>query len=107
MALEFPSHQELKEIWAEQRRNGEAVRMMADDGDKPETGRYYTVSKTFDRGDGSWDDCFWQVLTINGPKAFVRIHDGNRLVERFVDINNRAWYLADDAWKAKSDKGAV
>ena len=97
----FPTHQEMQQIQAQRKANGDAVRMMHDEGDKPEAGHYYTVSPSFRDGDRSWCDDFWEVVSIHGPNAFVRIHD-YRKVERFEVIAERHWYLADEAWKARS-----
>jgi hypothetical protein len=97
----FPTPSEMEAIRAERKRSGEVARLMSDDGDAPKAGGFYTVSKDFTGGDGSWCECFWEVLTINGPKVFVRIHDGgSRKIERFFTISDRAWYAADNAWAA-------
>ena len=101
----FPTHSELKEIWADQKRSGDAERMLADDGVTPEAGHFYTVSKDFTRGDGSWTEDFWEVLNVTGPKAFVRIHrDHGDPIERFWPIADRAWYNADPAWALRTPK---
>lgn len=93
MNFEFPTREELKA-------NGNQARMMADEGDAVEVGHVYTVSPSFTNGDRSWTECFWEVLTISGPNAFVRIHERHdRPNERFWQIQDRAWYLADDAWE--------
>ena len=86
---------------------GMAARMSADDGVVPEAGRVYTVSRSFRNGDGSWVSDFWEVLTINGGNAFVRIHTPYEKIERFWEIADRAWYTADDAWALKTEGGAA
>ena len=101
--MEFPTPKEMADNQARMKANGAEARMMADDGDKVEAGHFYTVSKSFSRGDGSWTENFWEVLSINGPKAYVKIHAriGHDHTLRFWDIEDRAWYLADDAMLIK------
>ncbi|MDW3181740.1 hypothetical protein [Roseobacter sp.] len=102
----FPSPGEMRAIRENARKEGEAARMMADDGDAVSPGNFYTVSKSFDQGDRSWIDDFWEVITVNGPKAYVKIHTSSgREVCRFFEISNRAWYLANDAWEQRPDQG--
>jgi hypothetical protein len=94
-----PTLREIAAIQEQNKARGDAARMMSDDGDTPEPGHFYTVSKSFSSGDGSWTDVFWEVLSVNGPKAYVKIHTGyTDPVVRFWEIGDRAWYLADDAW---------
>ena len=81
--------------------NGIAARLSADDGVTPEAGHVYTVSRSFRNGDGSWVECFWEVLTVNGSNVFVRIHTKHEAIDRFWEIADRAWYPADDAWALK------
>ena len=81
--------------------NGIAARLSADDGVSPQAGHVYTVSRSFRNGDGSWVECFWEVLTVNGGNVFVRIHTPFEKIERFWEIADRAWYPADDAWALK------
>ena len=99
----FPTHEQMTNECARQKASGDAVRMLSDDWDKPEPGNFYTVSRSFERGDGSWVECFWEVLSVNRTKAFVRIHqDHGKPIERFWEISGRAWYLANDAWALKT-----
>lgn len=93
--VKFPSREEM-------RAQGHAARMQADPGEAPRAGHFYTVSPDFTFGDRSWCDCFWEVMTVNGANAFVRIHDHRETIDRFWPIAERAWYLADDA-KAASE----
>jgi hypothetical protein len=103
----FPTMAEIEEFRERAKKNGQAVRMMHDEGDTPEAGHVYTVSASFSMGDRSWVSGFWEILTINGPKAFVRIHTEFDTIERFEEIENRAWYLADDAFalRTKQEEG--
>ena len=79
---------------------GQQARLMADNSDKVEAGHFYTVSSSFSGGDSSWCDCFWEVISINGANALVTIHTKNdENVTRFWQMDDRAWYLADDAYK--------
>jgi hypothetical protein len=95
----FPTLREIAEIQEQNKARGDAARMMSDDGDTPKPGHFYTVSMSFSDGDTSWTDVFWEVLTVNGQSAYVKIHeDYKNPVIRFWDIGDRAWYLADDAW---------
>lgn len=97
----IPTPRELDEHFERRRKAGDAERMLAADGVMPEAGHFYTVTRTFSQADGSWCDSFWEVLTINGGNAFVRIHTPYEQIERFWAIADRGWYLADDAWAAK------
>lgn len=103
----FPTPEELQKLRADDKARGDKVRMMADASDKVEAGNFYTVTPSFSNGDGSWVECFWEVLTVNGTRVFVRIHDrfDREPNERFWDIEDRAWYLANDAWEAKTTGG--
>ncbi|MFG6591255.1 hypothetical protein [Sulfitobacter sp. 1A12157] len=104
MGWQFPTPAEMAQARADMKAAGEAARMMADEGDKPEAGHFYTVSKSFSNGDGSWTELFWEVLSVSGPKAFVRIHERHgEPIERFWMIEDRAWYLADEAWSLRKE----
>lgn len=86
---------------------GDAARMLSDDGVTPEVGGVYTVSRDFTCGDGSWNDCFWEVLSISGPNVLIQIHGRYETFKRIFRIEERAWYPADEAFaifkKAESD----
>lgn len=98
MNFDFPTREEMKA-------NGEQARMMSDEGDKVLAGHVYTVSPSFTNGDRSWIECFWEVLAVSGPNAFVRIHERHSdPSERFWQIQDRSWYLADDAWAISSKR---
>jgi hypothetical protein len=101
--MNFPTQKELTQIWDRQKKNGDAARMMADTSSAmPKPGNFYTVSADFKRGDQSWTEEFWEVLSINGPNAFVRIHRRHGdPVQMFFEIADRAWYTANDAWALK------
>lgn len=103
MEINFPTPAEIAATQERMKARGEEARMMSDESDKVEPGHFYTVSRSFNNGDGSWCDNFWEVVTVNGPNAFVRIHEPHgRNIERFFEIGQRAWYLADDAYAART-----
>lgn len=100
--FEFPTHKQLAENFERRKRNGDAARMLADESDDVKEGGFYTVSKSFSSGDESWTEDFWEVLSVCGPKAYVKIHPRHgEPILRFWDIAGRAWYSADDAWAIK------
>lgn len=102
------SLEEMRKIQEAAKQKGEAVRLMSDDGDTPVKGSFYTVSPDFTNGDRSWIENFWEVISVNGPNVFVRIHKrapiSGENVERFFPIADRAWYNADDAWAAVNQR---
>lgn len=91
---------DMRAAQAEMKERGQKARLMADDSDKVEAGHFYTVSPNFSGGDRSWCDDFWEVISINGGNALVTIHTrhGDN-VTKFWPMEDRAWYLADDAHK--------
>lgn len=94
---------EINEYQDRMRRFGEHARLMSEDGVRPSPGHFYTVSCSFRSGDASWTENFWEVLTVNGSNAFVRIHcQHEQTLEYFFEIEDRAWFLADDAWAESS-----
>lgn len=90
----------------EMKQRGDAARMSADDGVKPESGKVYSVSPSFLTGDRSWVDCFWHVLELSGPNAFVRIEGRFDDVVRFEAIDDRAWYDATSAYQIAKEQTA-
>lgn len=92
--------EDMNAVRAQMTANGQQARLMAEDSDKVIVGHFYTVSRNFSSGDGSWCDCFWEVISINGANALVTIHTKHGENEtRFWPMEDRAWYLADDAYK--------
>ncbi len=88
------------------KKEGQATRMMTDEGIQPKAKHFYTVSADFAHGDRSWISDFWEVLSVNGANAYVRIHrEHGSPVEKFFPISERSWYLADDAWRASKHYG--
>ena len=69
---------------------GEKARSLARDSDDVLAGHFYTVSPSFETGDESWCEDFWEVLSINGSNALVRTHgaDGDSTISLFS--NKRA-----------------
>lgn len=82
---------------------GREARAKAEEGVKPEAGHVYTVSPSFDCGDRSWIDCFWEIVAETGPHVLVKIHSpyhtqSDPLVRLFLK-DDRAWYLADEVFR--------
>jgi hypothetical protein len=70
------------------------------DGAIPKTGHVYTISNSSGPADRSEIVLFWEVLFVNGPKAYVKIHKAyDRPVLRLVRIKSYAWHLADAEWE--------
>lgn len=90
---------DFEKIQKDNKRRGDEARMLADDGVTPEVGGVYSVSPSFQNGDRSWVDEFWQVIGQSGPNVLVKIHDFRDVVKLFR-IDDRAWYPADEAFAA-------
>lgn len=91
---------DLEASWARQRREGDAARMLSEDGASPEVGKHYTLSPCFARGDKSWTDDVWKVLALNAAHAVV-VPVRKTFPESLVlTISGRAWYPADDLAEA-------
>ena len=106
--INFPDFDKIR---ADAKRDGEAARLMADEGVKPEAGKHYTVSKDFQCGDRSWCDCIWHVKAISGPNLFVDIiRPSNWPAVYHTGIFNeieRAWYPADEIAAALTEQGGA
>ena len=97
--INLPNPRVAIEIRKQAKADGDAARMMAEDGERPEVGGLYTLSPDFVCGDRSYTHTVWEVVAINNAHARVRFAGGERPYRReelIISINERSWYPAND-----------